>query len=154
MLLLLVENYTQYPAPTRWNTLVRGNFWLALRGYLQSNPKTDAPHFKFLPATSHRFSAFWLRSKCSICSYQLNIWYGGHVSPSILNWFLQGDEVQELAPASSRVGLVLQYRQDRLTPHFQTIFSADGMCPICLALMYCLERFTPSFQIRSLLLAV
>ena len=21
----------------------------------------------------HRFSAFWLRSKCSICSYQLNI---------------------------------------------------------------------------------
>jgi len=23
----------------------------------------------------HRFSAFWLRSKCSICSYQLNIWY-------------------------------------------------------------------------------
>ena len=27
-----------------------------------------------LPFTSlHRFSAFWLRSKCSICSYQLNI---------------------------------------------------------------------------------
>jgi len=23
--------------------------------------------------SSHRFSAFWLRSKCSICSYQLNI---------------------------------------------------------------------------------
>ena len=22
---------------------------------------------------SYRFSAFWLRSKCSICSYQLNI---------------------------------------------------------------------------------
>ena len=60
----------------------------------------------------------WLRSKCSICSYQLDIWYGDHVSPSILNWFLKGDEVQELAPASSRVGLALQYRQDRLTPHF------------------------------------
>ena len=29
----------------------------------------------------HRFSAFWLRSKCSICSYQLNIWYGHHVWP-------------------------------------------------------------------------
>ena len=81
----------------------------------------------------HRFSAVWLRSKCSICSYQLNIWYGGHVPPSILNWFLQGDEVQELAPASSRVGLALQYRQDRPTsplrprdPHHhqqnQTIF--------------------------------
>ena len=24
----------------------------------------------------YRFSAFWLRSKCSICSYQLNIWQG------------------------------------------------------------------------------
>ena len=24
---------------------------------------------------SYRFSAFWLRSKCSICSYQLNIWW-------------------------------------------------------------------------------
>ena len=74
--------------------------------------------FHCIPQTfwaEHRFSAFWLRSKCSICSYQLNIWYGGHVPPSILNWFLQGDEVQELAPASSRVGLALQYRQDRPT---------------------------------------
>ena len=68
--------------------------------------------------TSYRFSAFWLRSKCSICSYQLNIWYGGHVPPSRLNWFLQGDRVQELAPALSRVGLVLQYHQERPTdPH-------------------------------------
>ena len=74
----------------------------------------------------HRFSVFWLRSKCSICSYQLNIWYGGHVPPSILNWFLQGDEVQELAPASSRVGLALQYRQDRLTPHFPMRFLQCG----------------------------
>ena len=41
----------------------------------------------------YRFSAFWLRSKCSICSYQLNIWYGPHWGPSILNWFLQLREV-------------------------------------------------------------
>ena len=41
-----------------------------------------------LPVCSYRFSAFWLRSKCSICSYQLNIWYKDHVSFSILNWFL------------------------------------------------------------------
>ena len=33
-----------------------------------------------LPVCSYRFSAFWLRSKCSICSYQLNIWYKDHVS--------------------------------------------------------------------------
>ena len=41
----------------------------------------------------HRFSAFWLRSKCSICSYQLNIWYVPHVGTSILNWFLQLGEM-------------------------------------------------------------
>ncbi len=40
-------------------------------------------------AGRHRFSAFWLRSKCSICSYQLNIWYVPHRGTSILNWFLE-----------------------------------------------------------------
>ena len=71
----------------------------------------------FCPSlTPHRFSAFWLRSKCSICSYQLNIWYEDHVSSSILNGFLQGMERQELAPVPWRVGLALQYRKDRLTP--------------------------------------
>lgn len=41
----------------------------------------------------YRFSAFWLRSKCSICSYQLNIWYVPHWGTSILNWFLDTDEM-------------------------------------------------------------
>ena len=45
----------------------------------------------FIPL--HRFSAFWLRSKCSICSYQLNIWYEPHVGSTILNWFLDHGEV-------------------------------------------------------------
>ena len=45
------------------------------------------------PCPRYRFSAFWLRSKCSICSYQLNIWYEVHRTSSILNWFLAGDEV-------------------------------------------------------------
>jgi len=39
----------------------------------------------------YRFSAFWLRSKCSICSYQLNIWCESHVFSSMLIWFLNGD---------------------------------------------------------------
>ena len=39
------------------------------------------------------------------------------MSPSILNTFLTGDEVQELAPTPSRVGQVLQYHPDRLPPH-------------------------------------
>jgi len=41
----------------------------------------------------YRFSAFWLRSKCSICFYQLNIWYVPHWGTSILNWFLDTDEM-------------------------------------------------------------
>ena len=41
----------------------------------------------------YRFSAFWLRSKCSICSYQLNIWYVLHRRTTILNWFLELGEV-------------------------------------------------------------
>ena len=48
------------------------------------------------PASNqYRFSAFWLRSKCSICSYQLNIWYVDHVSTSILIWFFQGEWLSE-----------------------------------------------------------
>ena len=35
--------------------------------------------------------------------------------PSILNSFLSGDKDMELAPALSRVGLVLQYHQERPT---------------------------------------
>ena len=81
------------------------------------------------PPSGYCFSSFWLRSKCSICSYQLNIWYGRHALPSILNWFLQEDRVQELAPALSWVGLVLQYHQDRPTePHSQPWISLCVQC--------------------------
>ena len=45
------------------------------------------------PIDNYRFSAFWLRSKCSICSYQLNIWYVLHRRTTILNWFLELGEV-------------------------------------------------------------
>ena len=69
----------------------------------------------------YRFSAFWLRSKCSICSYQLNIWYGSHVFPSILIWFLTGDGDLGLALALSQVSLVLQYHQDGPLPHLHAI---------------------------------
>ena len=33
----------------------------------------------------YRFSAFWLRSKCSVCSYQLNIWYSPHRGLQYIN---------------------------------------------------------------------
>ena len=47
--------------------------------------------------------------KCSICSYQFNIWYVGHVSTQILIWFLvfgQGSEVY-LTLTTGCIGLAL-----------------------------------------------
>ena len=60
----------------------------------------------------HRFSAFWLRSKCSICSYQLNIWYVAHWVTTILNWFLKLGEVAGACSAltTGRPGIALTSR--------------------------------------------
>lgn len=48
-------------------------------------PRTRTTTSRAATLKIYRFSAFWLRSKCSICSYQLNIWYTGHCPVSILN---------------------------------------------------------------------
>ena len=57
--------------------------------------------------------------------------------PSILNLFLTGDDVEELAPALSRVGLVLQYRQDRPTsPLNFWNYLADKYYSIVVLLVY------------------
>ena len=48
--------------------------------------------------------------KCSICSYQFNIWYGAHSVPHILILFValgQGTEVY-LTPTTSCLGVALQ----------------------------------------------
>ena len=66
----------------------------------------------------HRFSAFWLRSKCSICSYQLNIWYEDHVSSSILNSFLQGDGMSGACSGSITSWLCIAVPQR--SAHFPT----------------------------------
>ena len=55
--------------------------------------------WSFEGVAQHRFSAFWLRSKCSICSYQLNIWYVVHWTTTILNWFLRLDDVNGIYSA-------------------------------------------------------
>ena len=47
--------------------------------------------------------------KCSICSYQLNIWYAAHWVAHILNWFLElgcGNEAC-LVPATGCLGIAL-----------------------------------------------
>ena len=70
-----------------WLLLLQSADKLLLAG--RSNPKNKFPAsaetefkearklgllkvYKY-PEDQYRFSAFWLRSKCSICSYQLNI---------------------------------------------------------------------------------
>ena len=60
------------------------------RDYLHTIFKTSAIDIiTWDEIVCYRFSAFWLRSKCSICSYQLNIWYVPHWGTTILNWFLE-----------------------------------------------------------------
>ena len=77
-----VQEVVSAAKPRIARPLAEQSKWLhAFRHALHSAQKT----------IRHRFSAFWLRSKCSICSYQLNIWYEGHVPSSILNLFLNGD---------------------------------------------------------------
>ena len=65
----------------------------------------------FLPTNAflYRFSASWLRSKCSICSYQLNIWYVAYMVTSILNWFLDTGEMPRAcsALATGRPGIAV-----------------------------------------------
>ena len=49
VLLLLVENYTQYPALTGWNTLVWGNFWRLLRKQIVTKSNIEwVPQFHFI----------------------------------------------------------------------------------------------------------
>ena len=67
----------------------------------------------------HRFSAFWLRSKCSICSYQLNIWYEDHASSSILNSFLPGDGTSGACSGSTKSRLCIAVPQR--SAHFPTL---------------------------------
>ena len=71
----------------------------------------------------HRFSAFWLRSKFSICSYQLNIWYEDHVSSSILNLFLQGDGMSGACSGSIKSWLCIAVPQR--SAHFPTLNDAQ-----------------------------
>lgn len=70
-----------------------GNFAHKLREKNLFKREVSNEHLRELSVTRHRFSAFWLRSKCSICSYQLNIWYVPYVGTSILNWFLHLGEM-------------------------------------------------------------
>ena len=85
------------------------------------------PSAKFLLNIWYRFSAFWLRSKCSICSYQLNIWYEVHRTSSILNWFLDGDGVSVACYGSIKCWPCIAVPQG--SAHFPTNYLS--LCFIC-----------------------
>ena len=53
------------------NSLEFGQYHV-VDGYQKLMDNGDNPDF-CTAMSGYRFSAFWLRSKCSICSYQLNI---------------------------------------------------------------------------------
>ena len=81
------------PLKSYCNTKVIYIFFYNFYTFFNGNNTTKLSYGSELVFDNYRFSAFWLRSKCSICSYQLNIWYEGHRPSSILNWFLDGDRV-------------------------------------------------------------
>ena len=59
------EEYGSMALATRWRTLAG----IIFDGSISAGSDGGISKSHQL----HRFSAFWLRSKCSICSYQLNI---------------------------------------------------------------------------------
>ena len=99
----------------------------------------------FLEGAAHKFLSklggvvdeyLWLVSllglmakiKCSICSYQFNIWYVGHVSTHILIWFLvfgQGSEVY-LTLTTGCLGLALLPRAAHFTSIKVTSLQKDS----------------------------
>ena len=88
---------------------------------------SQKPSDKLLLNIWYRFSAFWLRSRCSICSYQLNIWYEVHRTSSILNWFLDGDGVSVACYGSIKCWPCIAVPQG--SAHFPTNYLS--LCFIC-----------------------
>ena len=90
VLLLLVENYTQYPANSTWNTVVYGNFWRLLRK--QRNFHRNLPWQIMFPVWVHREVGNKISSRLHYwhfwSSYPISRWFvcvalfGGRVSNS------------------------------------------------------------------------
>ena len=76
------------------------------------------PRAPFLPKhSSSSLLGLLAKIKCSICSYQFNIWYGVHSTPHILIVFVSlgyGTEVY-LTPTTSCLGVALQLRAAHFT---------------------------------------
>ena len=67
-------------------------------------------HLRYHAHYSSSLLGLMAKIKCSICSYQFNIWYAGHSPAQILIWFLafgQGSEVY-LTLTTGCLGIALQ----------------------------------------------
>ena len=123
--------------PTRFINLVDPEF-LQFRIHKLGGQVLVNPHFQFFKLSLLGLMA---KIKCSICSYQFNIWYAGHSLAHILIWFLafgQGSEAcltlttgclgVALQPSAAHLSLMksLQklFAQDSLPIFFHTILSS------------------------------
>ena len=75
---------------------------------------TSAPDWKQLAILFGSHSSLLAKMKCSICSYQLNLWYVEHQLINLI--FEAGWGEQELALALSHVASVLHYRRALRAP--------------------------------------
>jgi len=93
------------------NINVNHKLWCSLPLGTATGRFFQSPFAKVTMYLNHVFNEK-AKIKCSICSYQFNIWYVGHVLTHILIWFLvagQGTEVY-LTLTTGCIGLALQSR--------------------------------------------
>ena len=84
VLLLLVENYTQYPALSTWNIVVWGNFCRLLREQLNAISWFFSLSFSYLN-TSTECAATWILSWSLPASYYSDGWFARSHSQCILH---------------------------------------------------------------------
>ena len=101
--------YIRYPSPM-WDAFPNVNF--IKFSILLCSTSRPGPHLPTRISYGTRLSLLGLMAKikCSICSYQFNIWYAGHSPAHILIWFLafgQGSEVY-LTLTTGCLGIALQ----------------------------------------------
>ena len=86
--------------------------WLVMKNKARNFTHTDGPaHVLVYNRSPIAVSLLGLlaKIKCSICSYQLNIWYAAHWVAHILNWFLElgCGKGACLVPATGCLGIAL-----------------------------------------------
>ena len=91
----------------------------------------DLHFLKFSKNDSLSLLGLLAKIKCSICSYQFNIWYGVHSTPCILIWFLAFElGTKRFTSPCSRVAPRLHYTRARLTKYKNSKTSSNSKIQI------------------------